>query len=244
MRRLAARGRQDPLRRVHSGDVFGGGLSPHEDHLPPRRGRLLRLLRRQHHVPRGRAGHRANPRRQEPPLQLVSRHFRIKHRIEQALDVGGRDPEDRLLPRDQAFSRHVPRDPEGGARRALAGTALQHVQTPFFYGEFQVLHVAEVTLQEGPHPLHLPVNRRQALLHLPDRHRCADACDHVLPLRIHQHVAVQGLLSRVGIARKAHPRARRRPEVAEHHLHDADRRARKPGDALDATVGDRLLRHP
>ena len=46
---------------------------------------------------------------------------------------------------------HVHRDPQGGARVALAAAGLQHVEPTAIDGELEILHVAVVALEQRHH---------------------------------------------------------------------------------------------
>ena len=97
---------------------------------------------------------------------------------------------------DQSFVHHVPRDPDRGGRRALAGTRLQQVQLSALDCEFEVLHVRVVSLQPLLRSDQLLVRLRKLLGHLIDVERITGAGHHVFTLRVQKKLAVKTLLTR------------------------------------------------
>ena len=86
---------------------------------------------------------------------------------------------------------HVDRSLQRGRGGALRRARLQDVELPVLDRELDVLHVAVVLLEPRHRLEQLVVRLRQALAHLLDRLRRADARDDVLALRVDEVLAVE-----------------------------------------------------
>ncbi len=107
---------------------------------------------------------------------------------------------------------------------------------PLLDRELDVLHVAVVVLEPRHRVEQLLVRLGEALRHLFDGLRRADAGDDVLALRIDEVLAVDALLAGRRVAREAHAGRRALALVPEHHLHDVDGRAEIVRDVVRAPV--------
>ena len=90
-----------------------------------------------------------------------------------------------------ALGDQVDRDLDHRLAGALAVAGLQHEQLALLDRELEVLHVAEVILEELRDADELGVRGRQLLRELGDRLGRADAGDDVLALRVRQELAVE-----------------------------------------------------
>ena len=115
---------------------------------------------------------------------------------------------------------------------ALAVARLQHEQLAVLDRELEVLHVAEVILEQLRDAHELGVRRRQLLRELGDRLGRADAGDDVLALRVGQELAVE--LGGAGrrVARERDAGRAVVAEVAEHHRLHVDRGAHRRRDVV------------
>ena len=138
--------------------------------------------------------------------------------------------------RDQAFFHHLDGHAHRGASGALAVARLQHVELAFLNGELEILHVAVVFFQAGGDFAQLVVDIGHDLLQFENRHRRANAGNHIFALRVHQKFAVELFHSGGGIARETHARAAGVAEIAEDHGLHVDRGAEIVGDIVDAAI--------
>ena len=145
---------------------------------------------------------------------------------------------------DQSFVHHVARDAHRGRRRALARARLQQVERAAFHRELEVLHVAVVALQAILHRQQLGIGAWQALRHLVDVQRRANAGHHVFALRVHQELAVELALTGGRVARERDAGAGIFAHVAEDHRDDVDARAQVVSDAVHLAVVDGFLERP
>ena len=148
------------------------------------------------------------------------------------------DAEDRLLRRELALGDQVDRDLDHRLARALAAAGLQHEQLPLLDRELEVLHVAEVILEDLREPDQLAMRGSEAglLRELGDRLRRANPGDDVLALRVRQELAVQ--LGRTGgrVAGECHAGRAVIAEVTEHHRLHVDGGADRGRDAVELAV--------
>ncbi len=271
MRSLAARLRQDALGGLHPAHVFRAGFLADQNDVFTLFGQSLGLARREDHLATGRPGYGVDTFSDAPPPQFLARHALADDGIEQAFNVVARNAGDRVvladyrargallvLARQIAGLRQAPRffpphqglrgllngDAESGVRGALAGAALQDVQLAALEREFDVLHLAVVHLEHGPHGAKLVVHGGHALGQFTHVQRRPDAGHHVLALGVDQHVAVKLVGPGARIAREAHAGAAVLAHVAEDHLLHVDAGARQVGDLLHAPIRDGLLGVP
>ena len=73
----------------------------------------------------------------------------IEHRVQQLIELAGRDAQHRFLLSDHAFFHHLDRDANRGRTGALAVAGLQHVELAVFDGELEILHVAIMLFEAG-----------------------------------------------------------------------------------------------
>ena len=138
----AARG-QDALGREHAVHVVRAGLDAHEDD------RVAGLLGRhgpvrvEDRLADGGAGRGVQALAEQPVPHLRLGRL-VEARQEQLDDLGGVDPLERLLARQDALVDHVDRDLHRGRRGPLAGSGLEHVELAALDRELEVLHVAVV----------------------------------------------------------------------------------------------------
>jgi len=157
-------------------------------------------------------------------------------RVEEHVDLLGRDAADRFAAPDQALLGHVDRDADLGLRGALAVARLEQPELAVLDGELHVLHVAVVLLEPGGDLLELLVHRRHLGLHLADRLGGAGAGDDVLALRVVQVVAFEDGLAGGGVAAHRDAGGAILAHVAEHHRLDVHRGAEVVTDAAGVAV--------
>ena len=139
----AARG-QNALGRVHAVDVFGAGLDAHQDHPP-----ALAALSASASSAVNTISPDAAPGEAGRPVAItLALGVRIDGRMQQLIERGRIDPRHRLVLGDEPFVRHFDRDAQRGLGGALAGAGLQHPELALLDGEFEVLHVAVVALEQ------------------------------------------------------------------------------------------------
>ena len=154
--------------------------------------------------------------------------------MEKLVELRRVDPRDRLVPVDQALAGHVDRGLDRGGGGALRDARLQEVELALLDRELDVLHVAVVALERAHRLEELVVRLGQALAHLLERLRRADAGDDVLALRVDEVLAVDALLAGRRVAGERDAGRRAVALVPEHHLHDVDRGAEVVGDRVRA----------
>ena len=220
-------------------DVVGRRLPAHEDDRLARLSALLGDVRVEDDRARRRPRRRVQAARDDVDLR-----GRVDHRVQELVELGGIDPHDRLLARDQPLVDHLGGDPERRGCRPFPGARLEEVQRPLLHRELDVLHVAVVRLEQLERPDQLVVGRGHELAHAVHRLRRADPGDDVLALRVREELAVEAPLPRRRIAREADTGARAFAAVAEHHLHDVDRRPEVVRDVVRPAVHLRARRLP
>ena len=203
----------------------------------------LRLLDGAVGVEDDRAARRAGARVQAPRDRLRGR-VGVDARMQELVELGGIDPDDRLLAVDQALVDHVDGRLQRGRGRALRRARLEHVEDVVLDRELDVLHVA-VVLLEAPHRRQQElVGGRHRLPHRLDRLGRADARDDVLALGVDEELAVELLLAGRGVAGERDAGAGALALVPEDHLNDVDGGADLVGDVVRAPVDLRARRLP
>ena len=217
---------------MHAVDVLGAGLDAHQHDLAALGLHVLGVFGREHDL----AGRRAGRGRQAGADDVAFR-LGIDGRVQQLVERGGIDADDRLLARDQPFPGHLDGDADRRLGGALARARLQHPQFAALDGEFEILHVAVMLLEpvanvdEGGERLgHQLLQRRLVGTgidagRLGDVLRRADAGHDILALRIHQEFAVEQLLAGRRIAGEGNAGGRGLAHIAEHHGLHVDRGA-------------------
>ena len=236
---------EDALGHAHAAQVLGRGLLPHQNHGLARLGPFLGLVGKEDHLPGGRAGTRRQAARNHGG-RLLRR--RVEDRVQQVVQAVRAHAKQRGFFIDHALVEHLHRDAHHGRAGALAIAGLQHPELAFLDGEFHVLHVAEMVLQQGLGLQQLLVDRghqffergepgttllladqrqlRPALRPQPgDLLRGANPGDHVFALGVDEELAVEQVFTRAGVAREGHAGGAAVAEVAEHHGLHVDRRA-------------------
>ena len=211
----------------------------------------LGLIGREHDLAAGGAG-----RGRQALGDHLAVGVRIDGRVQQLVERGRIDTRHRFVLSDQALVRQLDRDPQRRPRGALAGARLQHPQLALLDREFEVLHVAVVTLERLIDAAKLRERLRHRLLHrglvgarrgargLGDLLRRADAGDHVLALRVDQELAVELLFAGRRVAGEGDAGRRGVAHVAEHHGLHVDGGAPAFRDAVQTPVRDRARVHP
>ena len=133
--------------------------------------------------------------------QALGEHVRVglgvEHRVQQLIEAGRIDAQNRGLLVDQLFLDHLDGDPHGRAGGALAVAGLEHVQLALFDGELEVLHVLDSASRAMS--LILSSSFQLFVLHLPiwsQWMRRADAGDDVFALGVDEEFAVELVLRR------------------------------------------------
>ena len=214
MRRHAAAGGENALRRQHAFQVLGAGFGAAQHHALAALGRRIGGLGGEHQASARRAwagrqatgeGHGLGQRR------LVERGG------EQRVDGVGGNLHERRVARQQAFVVHLHGDAHGGEAGALAGARLQHVELAFLDGELEVLHVLEVRFQLVAHGQQFGVQGGHLFGEVGNRMRGAHAGHHVFALGVRQVFAVERAFAGGRIAGEGNAGCAARPAIAEHH---------------------------
>ncbi len=171
-----------------------------------------------------------------PHCLLYRASFQL--RVQEEIDLVGRDAQQRLFAGDQALLDHVHGDAHGGLGGALGVAGLQHPELAAFDSELDVLQVAIVVLELRGDRLELGVGRRHLEAQLVDRLGHPDAGDHVFALGVGEVVALDS--RRAGRPAARHRDAGRRvvAEVAEDHRADVHRRAEIVRDVGGVAIVD------
>ena len=236
---------------VHPVDVFRAGLDAHQNDLVTGRFELLRFIRVEDDLARGRARRSRQAGRHDLALGLG-----VDGGMQQLIERGWLDAQHGFLLRDQAFVGHVYRDLQRRLGGALAIAGLQHPQLAALDREFQVLHVAIMRFQQVGDPrkfLEYVRQRRfhRRLLGLGGDAGCfrdvlwrTDARHHILALRVDQELAIELVGACRGVAREGDAGRGTVAHIAEHHGLNIDGRAPARGNVVQAAVGDGALVHP
>ena len=209
---LATPAGHDRHRGHHPLEVVRGGLRTDQDHRVALAGFLDRFLGGENDAAADRAG---RGRIADGERSELGR--RIDHRMKHLLQAVGLDPQHGLFARDEAFVGHVHRDPDGRARRALAGTGLQQVQGAVLDRELQVLHLVVVRLQLASRVFQLLERLRHVIAQPVDREGVANPGHDVFALGIDQELPEQLRLTRRGVAREGDAGAAIASAVAVDH---------------------------
>ena len=239
--RLAAVRRENALSGVHARQIVRIGLPANENDLAT-------LGLGSHGIGRGEDdfAHRGTRAGVEPLGDHVVLHLLVELRMQQLVELGRIDTQDRFLRADHVFVDHVDRDLQGSARGALADAGLEHPKLALLDRELDVAHVAIGRLELREDSVELlpgclePGDGLEVRDGLGDPYARYD----VLALGVGEEVAVVlvGAISRV--AREAHAGRGGVALVAEHHRLHVDCGAEIVGDSLHLAVVDSTLVHP
>ena len=162
--------------------------------------------------------------------------FGVELRVEKVVKLLGVDLEKGFFFGAEAFFYEVDGDLDGGLRRALAVTGLEHVELASFDGELHILHVAEVCFQVVGYSYELLVNLGIGFLEVVDCGRGADTGNDIFALGVHKVLAVELLLAGGGVTGEGNACARSVAHVAEHHRLYIDGGAPIVGDVVHGAV--------
>ncbi len=238
-------GRHTAVRGQHAArvdepvDVVRRRLPADEDDVVARLAALLGRVGVEHDRPGGGAGRGVEPLGRDLDLRV-----RVDHRVQELVELGGVDANDRFLAGDEPLVDHLGRDAERGSRRPLPRAGLQEVERPLLDRELDVLQVAVVGLEAVERVDELLERRRHELLHPLHRLGRADAGDDVLALCVQQELAVQLPLPGGGVPSEADARSGRVSAIPEHHLDDVHGRSEVFGDVVRPAVDLRPRRVP
>ncbi len=182
--------------------------------------------------------------RRQPAAERCRAHACIDDRVQQLVDLVGRNAAHGFGRVDQPLRDHVARDADGGRCGPFTVSRLQKVEATPLDGELQILHVAEMPLESLLGRLELSIRTRESGGHVGDGQRGAEPCDDVLTLGVDQEFAVEHALARRRIASERHTSAGIVSEVAEDHGDDADARAQRVGNTVHASIIDSLSQRP
>ena len=232
-------------------DVLGRGLHTHQNDLAARVLQQLGFIGIEDDLAAGRARRRGQARADHFAFGLG-----VDGGMQQLIQRGRINAQDRLFMADEAFARHVHRNPQGGLGGALAAARLEHPELAALHREFHVLHVAIVLFQQMRHADEFGETLGQRHLHgglvgmggdarhFRDVLGGADARHHILALGVDEELAVKLVLAGGGVAREGDAGGRGLAHVAEHHGLHIHRRAPALGDVVEAAIGDGALVHP
>ncbi len=176
--------------------------------------------------------------------------------MQQLVQRGRLDAQDRLFLGDHTVIGHVHRHLQRRLGGALSVAGLQHVELALLHRELDVLHVAIVGFQPADDVAELGEDLGQGLFH---RKRLfahllardlgqglgrADAGHHVLALGVDQELAIEARLAGGRIAREGHPGGRGVAHIAEHHRLHIDRGAPAFRDVVHAAIELGPFVHP
>ena len=188
-----AAGGQNAPRGDHALDVLGTGLDAHEDHL----GfgifvhGLFGVFRVEDNSPR-----RGARRSRQALGQHVLFHARIKHGVQQLVQLIRFNALDRFGLADQSIVFQIDGDLHRRGGRALAGARLQKEQLAFLDGKLHVLHIAVMFLQPVFDLYQLAVNLGHFFSELTDGRSRAGPRDDVFALGVDEVLAEKGVLAR------------------------------------------------
>ena len=180
----------------------------------------------------------------------------VEHRVEDLIELSGRDAHDSGLLVDHAFLQHIHCHLQGGNAGALADTALQHPELAFLDGELYILHVVEVGFQLEADSVEFSINLGHCLLQalevlvmvglggLVQRVGGADTRDHVLALGVDEPLAVELVVAGGRIAAESDTGCGGVAHVAEHHALHVYSGAPVIRNLFDAAVSDCALAVP
>ena len=158
VRGQAAVGGQDPGCLHHPVEIVRRRLPADEDHALA--GLAPRLCGVGIEDDRARRGARRRVQALRDDLHLGRR---VDHRVQQLVELGGIDPRNRFLLRDQPFLDHLHRRPKRRRCGALRRPCLEQEERPLLDGELDVLHVAVVLLEPADRVQQLRVGLGQQL---------------------------------------------------------------------------------
>ena len=246
----AARG-QNALGGVHAVDILGRGLHAHQNDLAARVLQQLGFIGIEDDLAAGRARRRGQARADHLAVGLG-----VDGGMQQLIEGGRINAQDRLFVADEALARHVHRDAQGRLGGALAAARLEHPELAALDREFHVLHVAVVLFQQMRHADEFGEALGQRRLHgglvgmggdarhFRDVLGGADARHHILALGVDEELAVKLVLAGGGVAREGDAGGGGLAHVAEDHGLHIHRRAPTLGDVVKAAIGDGALVHP
>ena len=182
--------------------------------------------------------------RRQPAAERCRAHACINDRVQQLINLVGRDAAHRFSRVDQPLRDHVARDADGGRCGPFTVSRLQEIEPTSLDGELEILHVAEMPLQSLLGRLELSIRTRESGSHVGDGQWGAETCDDFLTLGVDQEFAVKHALARRRIASERDPGAGIVSEVAEDHGNDADARAQRVGNPVDAPIVHSLSQCP
>src|SRR5271157_5975300 len=219
----------------HAANIFGRCLAPNQDQLRARVfvEPLHRFVSGEDDLSDG----RARRRRQASCEHLNILALLIETWNQEVIELVRLDAEDCFFLRDQTFVHHINGNANRSATSAFAVARLQHVQAAILDGELEILDVTVVLLQTRGNLAELVVHLGHDLFEFGDVHQRTDAGDYVLPLRVHQELAVKLLHARSGIAREANASAAGLAEVAEDHGLHVDCGPEEVINVVDAAIG-------
>ena len=253
MARHPAAGGQNRRRGAHPFDVLGVGFLATEDGPLAAFGPLDSGRGREHQSPRRSAWAGRQTFRQDVGFPLG---FRVEDRMQEFVELRGRDARDGGGGTDEAAAHHLHRHAKGGRTVPLSGPRLEHPEAVLLDRELDVLHVAVVPFQFVSDADKLLIDLRhgpfEALVtgglvgarRLVQRVGRPDAGDHVLALGIGKPFAVELIFAGGGVPREGDARGGIVAHVAEDHGLDVGGGAPRVGDGLDAAVGEGALAVP
>ena len=129
----------------------------------------------------------------------VLQFFRIKHRVEQLVDLCRFQSGHSGLFIDQAFAYHVNSDLYSCLCSTLTASGLQHVELASFHGKLHILYIFIVFFKKICDLGEVCIGLRECISHLLDIHRCSHTGNHVFALGIYQEFT-EDLVGSVGRA--------------------------------------------
>ena len=169
-------------------------------------------------------------------LGLLDRLW-VKTGMQELIHLLRRHPHQGFFFGDQALVDHVHGDLDRSRRSPLARAGLEHPQLALLDGEFHILHVVIMVLQQIAKLQKQLVVFGEFLLHFGDLTGGANAGHHVLSLGVHQILAVELVLASGGVAGEGHAGAAALAHVAKDHGHHVDGGAPVVGQALSVAIG-------
>src|SRR6266699_2726016 len=152
-----------------------------------------------------------------------------------------RDASHRLFFRNQFFADHVDSDAHGSMAGPFAVPCLQNIETIFFHGELEVLHVFEVMFKDGADFHQIFVRCWHLRCQIGDRMRRAYARDDVFALRVNQIFAIEDFFAGGWIARECNSSSACFAHVAKDHRLHVDCRAPIVWDPVLPPINDRAI---
>ena len=227
---------------MHTADIFGAGFLTYENCFFFLCSKRLCLSSGKTDFSGGSARDCGNSADKQGGFQI--RLLIVNGRIEDTFNIARLNTHNRFFFGDKSFIYHIDGHSERSGRRTLTGTALEHIEFTFFYGELHILHIFVVVFQKSADFAELIIGFFIFFFKLGEFNRRTDTRNDVFTLRIKEVIAVEYVFTAIGIARKADAGTGGIPFVTEYHLHNVDCSTLNPDEIFYAAIGNGFFSHP